>query len=165
MKHHNREPAVPDNLTGEGALAQDFLSQVGANIRALRAERSLTVQQLADRSQMSRRSLTQIELGQANPSLVAVTRIARQLGTGFTNLLDQPPAETPIEVHAASDHLLVWFSEAGSTAHLLEATTESRSADLWLWRLVPGDAYHGQADTARSQGAVLRPGRVAHADG
>ena len=148
---HDREPAGPDNLTGEGELAQDFLSQVGTNIRALRTKRSLTVQQLADRSQISRRLLTQIELGQANPSLVTVTRIARQLGTDFTNLLDKPAAETPIEMHQPEDHLLVWSSDAGSSAHLLEATADSRSADLWLWRLVPGDTYRGQADPARSQ--------------
>ena len=148
---HDGEPAARDQLTGEGELAQDFLSQVGTNIRALRTKRSLTVQQLADLSQISRRLLTQIELGQANPSLVAVTRIASQLGTDFTNLLDEPPPETPIEMHAAHDHLLVWSSEAGSTAHLLEATTESRWADLWLWRLVAGDTYRGQADPARSQ--------------
>ena len=80
-----------------------------------------------------------------------MTRIARQLGTDFTNLLDRPPTETPIEVHAPGDHLLIWSSEAGSTAHLLEATAESRSADLWLWRLVSGDTYRGQADAARSQ--------------
>lgn len=140
----------PDTMTGEGELAREFLSQVGTRIRELRTDRSLTVQQLADRSQISRRLLTQIELGQANPSLVTVTRIARQLGTEFTNLLDTPPAETPIEVHAAGDHHLVWSSEAGSTAHLLEAA-ESRSADLWLWRLMPGDSYRGQADPARSQ--------------
>ncbi len=100
---------------------------------------------------MRRRLLTQIELGQANPSLVAVTRIARQLGTDFPDLLDRPPAETPIDVHTASDHVLVWSSQAGSTTHLLEATTGSRSADLWLWHLVPGDSYLGRADPARSQ--------------
>jgi transcriptional regulator with XRE-family HTH domain len=138
------------SLTSEGGLARDFLSQVGARIRALRTSRSLTVQQLADRSQISRRLLTQIELGQANPSLVTVTRIARQLGTEFTTLLDAPAAESPIEVHETGGHVLVWSSEKGSTAHLLEAA-ESRSADLWLWRLVPGDAYQGRADPARSQ--------------
>ncbi len=153
MNRDDREtdaPVVLDNLTAEGELAQDFLSQIGANIRTLRTKQSLTVQQLADRAQISRRLLTQIELGQANPSLVAVTRIARKLGTDFTNLLDKPPAETPIEVHSSRDHLLVWSSEAGSTAHLLEAT-DARSADLWLWRLVPGDTYRGEADPARSQ--------------
>ncbi len=40
---HQGEQAVPDILTGEGELAQDFLSQVGAHIRTLRRHRSLTV--------------------------------------------------------------------------------------------------------------------------
>jgi transcriptional regulator with XRE-family HTH domain len=139
------------SLTSEGALARDFLTQVGGRIRALRTGRSLTVQQLADRAQVSRRLLTQIELGQANPSLVTVTRIARQLGSEFTDLLDATTAESPIEVHEPGAHVLVWSSEAGSTAHLLEAAVPSRSADLWLWRLVPGDTYRGQADPERSQ--------------
>jgi transcriptional regulator with XRE-family HTH domain len=139
------------SLTSEGELSRDFLVQVGARIRALRTGRSLTVQQLADRAQISRRLLTQIELGQANPSLVAVTRIARRLGTEFTNLMDATPAESPIEVHETGRHVLVWSSGAGSTAHLLEAAAESRSADLWLWRLVPGDTYRGKADPAGSQ--------------
>jgi mannose-6-phosphate isomerase-like protein (cupin superfamily) len=56
-----------------------------------------------------------------------------------------------IRTHGAGEHVLVWSSEAGSTAHLLEAATESRSSDLWLWRLLPGDTYRGQADPARSQ--------------
>ena len=66
-------------MIGEGELARDFLLQVGARIRELRTSRSLTVQQLADDAGISRRLLTQIELGQANPSLVTVTRIARRL--------------------------------------------------------------------------------------
>lgn len=139
------------SLTGHGALAQDFLSQVGIRIRALRTARTLTVQQLADRSQISRRLLTQIELGQANPSLVTVTRIARELGTEFTNLLGGSVADSPVEVHPQADRILVWSSDAGSTAHLLVATAESRSADLWLWHLLPGDTYRGHADPARSQ--------------
>lgn len=136
--------------TEDGELTGEFLARVGARIRAVRTERSLTVQQLADRAGISRRLLTQIELGQANPSLVTVTRIARQLGTEFTSLLETGPAESPAEVHPAGTHLLVWSSTGGSTAHLLEAT-RTRSADLWLWQLVPGDTYHGQADPARSQ--------------
>ena len=134
-----------------GELAHEFLAEVGSRIRALRADRSLTVQQLADHSQISRRLLTQIELGQANPSLVTITRIARQLGVDFTDLLGAPPTETPIEVTDPGDHTLVWSSEAGSTAHLLAATAGSRSADIWRWRLVPGDTYRGHADPAGSQ--------------
>ena len=146
-------PGTPPDLTQEGSLTQDFLARIGARIRALRTEQSLTVQQLADRAQISRRLLTQIEHGQANPSLVAVTRLARQLGTDFTALLpdgaDAAPA--PVDVVGPDQHVLVWTTERGSTAHLLVATTGVRSADLWLWTLVPGDSYVGSADRAGSQ--------------
>ncbi len=93
--------------------------------------------------------MTQIEHGQANPSLVTVTRIARQLDTEFTALLEPAPASA-IAMHVSDQHVLVWTTDSGSTAHLLEAT-QARSADLWLWRLMPGDTYRGLADPAQSQ--------------
>lgn len=136
--------------TDDGELTDEFLTRVGARIRALRQEQGLTVQQLAVRAGISRRSMTQIEHGQANPSLVTVTRIARQLGTESTELLAEGPTSTPIQVTDAADQVLVWTSTAGSTAHLL-ASTGSRSADLWRWELAPGDRYPGQADPPRSQ--------------
>ncbi len=147
-----QHPDVSDELTQEGTLTQDFLGQIGARVRALRTEQALTVQQLADRSRISRRLLTQIEHGQANPSLVAVTRIARQLGTDFTALLpDSHDARvSPIDVEPPDEHVLVWTTERGSSAHLLVATS-GRSADMWLWRLLPGDSYFGSADQAGSQ--------------
>lgn len=142
----------PASLTGEGQIAQDFLARVGTRIRELRTERSFTVQQLADRSQISRRLLTQIEHGQANPSLVAITRIARQLGTDFTTLLASAGIdESAVEVFGDEDHVLVWSSQNGSSAHLLVSTSEARTADMWLWRLAPGDTYKGNADPDRSQ--------------
>ena len=89
--------------------------------------------------------MTQIEHGQANPSLVTVTRIARQLDTEFTSTAGTGSGPSPpSRCTCADEHMLVWTSDAGSTAHLLEAT-QSRSADLWLWRLVPGDTYRGLA--------------------
>ena len=146
-------PDPPDesvDLTEQGELAGDFLALLGTRIRELRTTRSLTVQQLADRAQISRRLMTQIEHGQANPSLVTVTRIARQLGTEFTTLLEPALTQSAIEMHLGHEHLLVWTSDAGSSAHLLEAT-QTRSADLWLWRLLPGDTYRGLPDPEQSQ--------------
>ncbi len=140
-----------DELTDDGALTDRFLARIGGRVRALRTEQALTVQQLADRAGISRRLLTQIELGQANPSLVGVTRIARALGTEFTDLLEGAGGTDPVTVHEPDGHVLVWSSPAGSTAHLLASTTRGRSADLWRWRLAPGDRYTGHADPARSQ--------------
>ncbi|WP_226346972.1 helix-turn-helix domain-containing protein [Agilicoccus flavus] len=141
----------PDELTDEGALTARFLARIGERVRELRTEKALTVQQLADRAGVSRRLLTQIEHGQANPSLVTVTRLARALGTEFTALLDDAAPAAPITVRGPDEHVLVWSSDAGSTAHLLASTSRDRSADLWRWRLAPGDRYQGHADPARSQ--------------
>jgi transcriptional regulator with XRE-family HTH domain len=142
----------PADLTSEGHIDRVFLTRIGERIRELRRARAQTMQQLADRAHLSRRLLTQIEHGQANPSLVTITRIARELGTDFTNLLDAASASaSPLEVFGADEHVLVWSSDNGSTAHLLVSTRDTRAADLWLWRLEPGDTYQGHADPERSQ--------------
>ncbi|MGG5259629.1 helix-turn-helix domain-containing protein [Phycicoccus avicenniae] len=138
-----------DDSTLHGELDHDFLGRVGERIRVLRKGQGLTVQHLAEASGVSRRLLTQIEHGQANPSLVAVTRIARQLGVDFTSLLT-PTAEAACLVTAPGDHTVVWTTERGSTAHLLGVTGDARRADLWLWSLAPGDTYQGHADPAGS---------------
>ncbi|MQY23126.1 helix-turn-helix domain-containing protein [Nocardia macrotermitis] len=141
------EVAGGDDTTGDGVLARDFLLRVGERIRGTRIERGLTVQHLADLSGVSRRLLTQIEHGQANPSLVAVTRIARSLGTEFTELIgDAGPAESAVERVPPERYSLVWTSPAGSSAHLLVSTTGVRTADLWSWILAPGDTYRGLPD-------------------
>lgn len=145
-----RDAGTVESTTDEGALATQYLSRIGTRIRTLRVEQGLTVQQLAVRAGVSRRLMTQIEYGQANPSLVAITRIARQLGTESTELLADEPVGAPVQAHYPDSHLLVWTSEAGSTARLL-ASTAARTADLWRWELLPGDTYRGHADPARSQ--------------
>lgn len=143
--------ASTDQATAEGELDQGFLHRIGLRIRQLRQEQGLTVQQLADRAEISRRLLTQIEHGQANPSLAAITRIAHQLGTDTTSLLSQPQEWHPVDVFAPEQHVLVWSSEAVSTAHLVSATSDARRADMWVWHLEPGDRYQGNADPAGSQ--------------
>ncbi len=140
-----------ENLTREGWLDGAFLTRVGAEIRNRRKARGLTVQQLAKSAGISRRLLTQIEHGQANPSLVAVTRLARQLGTDFTTLFATGESTDAIRLLPETEHVLVWSSDHGSTAHLLASTNHVRSADLWRWHLAPGDSYQGHADPAGSQ--------------
>ena len=137
--------------SADGRLDEDFLALIGARIRERRRIAGLTVQELADRAGISRRLMTQIEHGQANPSLVTVTALARALGTDFTVLLEPSAAEAAVEVIGAPHQRLVWSSERGSTAYLLVATSAARAADLWRWRLAPGEVYAGRADPAGSQ--------------
>lgn len=143
-----------DASTAHGHLDRDFLHEVGSRIRERRKKQGLTVQHLAERAGISRRLLTQIEHGQANPSLVSMTRLARQLGVDFTTLL-QPVDDAALQVVRAGTHTLVWSTTAGSTAELLAVTGDARRADLWRWRLVPGDMYRGQPDAPGSHELFL----------
>ncbi|GAA1057254.1 hypothetical protein GCM10017608_07310 [Agromyces luteolus] len=99
---------------------------------------------MADQADLSRRMLTQIELGQANPSLVTIDRIAAALGTDFAGLaLPESPGDAPASVQ-------VWRGEGSSEALLLAATTPA-DTELWRWTLAPGARYDAQPDKAGAQ--------------
>ncbi|HEV6953336.1 MAG TPA: helix-turn-helix transcriptional regulator [Promicromonospora sp.] len=118
---------------------------VGRRIRALRAEGGLSVAQLGERSDVSRRMLTQIELGQANPSLGTVDRIASALGTTFAALVGVTGEPAPGGV--SPDGVLVWSTPRGSWAYLLTAVEiEPYAVETWKWHLVAGDTYRVSPD-------------------
>ncbi|MEV7470039.1 XRE family transcriptional regulator [Streptomyces kronopolitis] len=125
---------------------QQFVTRIGERIRALRKQRGWTVQQLSEAGKVSRRMLTDIELGQANPSLATVDRVARALDTDFAALAlpESDPAGTDVE------GTLVWQAPDGSQALLLGATQNPR-AELWRWTLAPGGHYAAEPDRPGAQ--------------
>ncbi len=131
-----------------------FVAHVGAEVRRRRKRHDLTVQQLADASGVSRRMLTLIEQGQANPSLVTIDKIARALGTDFASLASDSRPH-PVAVHAPGAAAGVWSSPAGSHAGLQVATQAQPAAELWDWLLQPGDRYDAQPDAPGSEELFL----------
>lgn len=59
------------------------------NLRRIREERSLSLQQLAEVSGVSKSMLGQIERGEANPSVGTIWKIANGLRVSFTSLLNE----------------------------------------------------------------------------
>src|SRR5262245_20392997 len=68
----------------------DLLRDVGATVRALRAQRGWSRRELGARSGLSERFLAQVETGHANPSLRSLAEIAAALGTSAASLLTPP---------------------------------------------------------------------------
>ncbi|TDD43898.1 XRE family transcriptional regulator [Saccharopolyspora elongata] len=126
--------------------APQFVTRIGGRIRELRKQRGWTVQQLAEASTVSRRMLTQIELGQANPSLATVDRVARALDTDFAALALPDGDAAGVETEGT----LVWQAPGGSAALLLGATLDPR-AELWRWTLAPGERYDAEPDRPGAQ--------------
>src|SRR5262245_6781923 len=64
-----------------------ILKRLGARIRSLREQQNLSVEQLAKRSRLSVRLVTELQAGRANISLLRLVRVAETLGTPVGALL------------------------------------------------------------------------------
>jgi len=120
---------------------------VARNVRALRTRRGWTLDTLSGRSGVSKGMLAQIEQGRTNPSIATLCRIATALGVPVPRLVEL--AELPaVRVVAGGDAARLWSTPAGSAARLLAGTEGPVIAELWEWRIAPGDGYDGEAHPA-----------------
>lgn len=72
--------------------------KIGGKIREVREKRSLTLQDLAARTGMTRDSLEQIEAGELVPPVATLLKLARALGVGMARFFEdeQPAARVSI---------------------------------------------------------------------
>jgi len=111
-------------------------TEIASRVRAERARRRWTLDELAARSTVSRRLLVQIEQADANPSLATLLKLAAALGVTLTELLSEEPDARPVAVTSGHDALTLWSTPAGSSARLL---VSHGPLELWSWTLQPGD--------------------------
>ena len=71
----------------EDNQADDFLSALGANVRALRAQRGMTRKILARDSGVSERYLAKLETGEGNASMLVLRQIAEAMDTSLVDLV------------------------------------------------------------------------------
>ena len=73
---------------GARAGADSITRAIGGRVRQGRSSRGWTLDQLAERSGVSRRMLVSIEQGSANPSIATLLLISDALGIGLPALVD-----------------------------------------------------------------------------
>src|SRR2546427_5944512 len=110
---------------------QVLLSAVGAAVRRLRDERGLSRRELAERSGVSERFLTELESGQGNISVARLQDVARALGSSAGALVFSAPHER-----------------------------EDRRAGALLRGRGAGKTPHGGAAAKRPPGPVVGPGAL-----
>ncbi len=125
-------------MTDPDAIA----AAIARNVHALRTRRSWTLDALAARSGVSKGMLVQIEQARTNPSIGTLCRIADALGVSLPRLVevDELP---PVRVVRAADAPELWRGLEGSAGTLLIGATGPEHAELWDWRMAPGDSYEG----------------------
>lgn len=109
-------------------------------LRAARAERGWSLDELAARAGVSRRLLVQIEQGQTNPTIASLLAVSDALGLGLPRLLEVPD-DPALQVMPAGRAPTVWHGSGGGHAELLAGTPPPDIVEVWDWRLGPGDRY------------------------
>ena len=140
---HYMEQSESEMRAGAGDIAQ----AIGGRVRQGRTSRGWTLDQLADRSGVSRRMLVSIEQGAANPSIATLLRISDALGIGLPALvdMDRPPR---LRVHRAGTAPVLWRGKLGGQAVLVAGTQPPDVTELWDWTLGPGESHSSEAHAA-----------------
>jgi hypothetical protein len=90
--------------------------------------------------------LVNVEQGATNPSIATLLRLADALGIGLPTLVDPGPDEAPaVVVRRNGDMPAVWTSDAGGAAVMVAGAASPDVAELWDWRLGPGDHHTSEA--------------------
>jgi transcriptional regulator with XRE-family HTH domain len=119
----------------------DVLIHVGANLRRLRQATGLSQTALAEAAGISRRTIINLEAGEANISLSGLDRLAEALGATFVDLVSAPTAPTR-RIEAVA-----WRGASPDSTGVLLGSAPARSeAQLWSWALAAGDRYDAEPD-------------------
>jgi transcriptional regulator with XRE-family HTH domain len=118
-----------------------LVSLIGERVRARRNAQGWTLDELAERSGVSRRMLVNVEQGVTNASIATLLRLSEALAIGLPSLVAPSDGDAPVEVNRAGTRSPLWAGEHGGEAFLAVAVTAPDVVELWNWSLAPRDAH------------------------
>ena len=118
----------------------DLAEQVGRRVRAARAGRGWTLDDLAGRSGVSRRMVVNVEQGVSNASIATLLRLSTALGISLASLVEAPDA-SDLVVQRSGTHPVLWEGELGGRGALVASTEAPDVVELWDWTLGPLERY------------------------
>lgn len=122
---------------------------IAENLNRLRLERNLSLGQLSQLSDVSKVMLSQIEKGDANPTINTIWKIAKGLNVPYTLLIDKHESKTSVirkletEKQITEDGKYRVYCYYGDTPH--------RNFELFLLELDLGSEYTSIGHTEKSQ--------------
>ncbi|MDP5053102.1 MAG: helix-turn-helix domain-containing protein [Congregibacter sp.] len=111
---------------------------LGDRVSQLRQLQSMTLEQLAAASGVSRSMLSQIERGKANPTLAVTQRIAQTFGISIGELVDDPNASASIDVVRGDDPGTVFRADSECELRTLSPLQLEKNIEFYFITLQPG---------------------------
>jgi XRE family transcriptional regulator, regulator of sulfur utilization len=115
--------------------AVEVAQRVAGNLRALRRKRDLSLDELAQRTGVSRAGLSQIETSKTNPTLGVLWKIASGLGVPFAELLGE--AQTQISVLRRKDVPVLRSADRRFESRPLMPSAAGNQVEFYELRLAP----------------------------
>jgi transcriptional regulator with XRE-family HTH domain len=119
-------------------------AMIGRRVRALRAERGWTLDDVAERSGVSRRMVVNVEQGVTNASIATLLRLSTALGVSLESMVALPRTAALAVARKGSHHVL-WTGVGGGQGMLVASTEQPNVVELWDWTLGPQDAHESEA--------------------
>jgi transcriptional regulator with XRE-family HTH domain len=126
---------------------EDTADALARNLRRLRGERGLTLDELAKRAGISRSMLIQVEQKRVNPTLATLVRLAQALDVGLAELVELGRQQR-VRIVGRDEAVELWSSPGGGTGRLLVGSDQLDHIEFWDWRLEPGDVQAAEAHAA-----------------
>ncbi|MCX5401548.1 helix-turn-helix domain-containing protein [Streptomyces sp. NBC_00102] len=116
------------------------LRTLAHNVRTARTRAGLSLDELGRRSKVSKGALVALEKAQGNPNFATLVRLADTLGVSVSALMEGR-SEGRVRVVSEERVAPLWTGELGSEARLILTTRGPAPAEVWRWRLRPGEEY------------------------
>lgn len=116
-------------------------SIISQNLKKIRKEREISLQQLSELSGVSKSMLGEIDRGMANPTITVMWKIARGLQIPFTALLHED--KEPVEVVLRRNMEGIVQGE-GYDVYSLFSFEEDRKFEIFMEEIGPGSSYETQ---------------------
>lgn len=108
---------------------------IGEKIRSLRQKNNLTQKELADRCELSKGFISQLESNQTSPSLSTLEDILTTLGSSFHEFFSDEQGDNPV---CRKEDVFVKETDDGVTIHWLISNAQKKDMEPILVTLEPG---------------------------
>ena len=113
---------------------------IGARVRQLRKSAGLTLEQLANRSGVSRAMLSHVERNEKSPTLPVVVKIARGLDVSLSKLMGAQDDQGAVSILRRADRLTYKDPKTGFERQILSPQHQGDGVEVLLHRIPPGQS-------------------------
>ena len=135
--------------------------KIGAKVKELRVQKGLTQEELADRTELSKGFISQLERDLTSPSIATLTDILEALGTNLSEFFTE--ARTEKIVFTSEDMFEKEETEAGYVVRWLVPNAQKNCLEPIMITLEPGGStYEENPHEGEEFGFVLHGNVVLH---